>query len=128
MNEGQLVQLRAVNTEINTQPFVLDSPMELPDTWKCVPDGKGWLCRDYVQCKAQRLREAGWPDDAGQLLTMLVYDELGEYHAVLRVADGADEWILDNRAEDIYRRTSEPYAYRWYAMQVAGTDEFEPLP
>ncbi len=110
----QLALLRAVNTQINDVPYVLDSPMELPDTWKCEPDGKGFLCRDYVECKAEKLKEAGWDTEANPLLTILCYDELGEYHAVLGVLDNSDTWILDNRVPDIYLRSDPPYPYRWF--------------
>jgi predicted transglutaminase-like cysteine proteinase len=127
MTPDQIAQLSAVNTQINAIPFVLDSPMELPDTWKCKPDGKGFLCRDYVQDKAETLREAGWDNAATPLLTILCYDELGDYHAVLGVADGPDVMILDNRAPDIYRRSEPPFPYRWDRIQIVGSDEYEPL-
>ncbi len=75
-------------------PFVPDNPVfgEAPDTWKFKPDGKGWLCRDYVQAKADQLREAGW--DVAMLRSVLCYTEPvdgfpdGEYHAVLAVDFG----------------------------------------
>lgn len=125
MTGQQLAQLAAINAAMNVQPYVLDSPLELPDTWKCQPDGKGWLCRDYVECKAEKLHESGWSGPPP--LTILCYDELGEYHAVLGIVDGTDTWILDNRAEGIYRLAAPPYAYRWDRIQVAGTDQFEAM-
>lgn len=125
---GQLSQLRAVNTQVNDVPYTPDDPAELPDTWKCKPDGKGFLCRDYVECKAQDLREAGWDNQAHPLLTILCYDELGEYHAVLGVLDdNADIWILDNRVPDIYLRSAPPLTYRWDRIQIAGSTDYEPL-
>lgn len=126
----QLIKLRTVNDTVNDVPYIADSSMfdEPPDTWKLVPDGKGFVCRDYVIAKAAELIDQGWSKI--NLSVVLCYTEPvegfpnGEYHAVLAADSGDETWILDNRYSDIYRWDKPPFPYRWALRQIAGTDGF----
>jgi predicted transglutaminase-like cysteine proteinase len=126
----QLTQLQWTNELVNAIPFVSDSPVfgEFPDTWKMQPDGKGFVCRDYTQAKANILCGKGWSPLA--MSVVLCWTEPldgypdGEYHAVLWVDVDGETWVLDNRVAQVYRWDQPPYPYRWNWRQVAGTDEF----
>ena len=130
MTPAQLAELNTVNLAVNAIPYE-----ELPgvsEPWDWYTDdpveGQSYVCRDYVQEKATRLRALGWPDDAGQLLELICVVETGERHAVLQVADvdmPDDPYILDSRFDFIYRRSTPPPGYQWQAVQVAGTTTFE---
>ena len=50
----QLAQMRAVNTEVDAQPYdAIPSRDEGGDVWKDRPDGGTWVCRDYALLKAE---------------------------------------------------------------------------
>jgi predicted transglutaminase-like cysteine proteinase len=130
ITDAQYAQLEAVNERMNAEPYVPDNPIfgEAPDTWKFRPDGKGWVCRDYAEAKADTLIKAGWPK--AELRLVLCYTEpvpgfpAGEYHAVMTAEAGGATWVLDNRAGDVYEWDQPPFPYRWALRQVAGTDGF----
>ena len=73
--QQQLDRLAFVNGRMNAEPYVPDNPIfgEAPDTWKFVPDGKGWVCRDYTLAKAVELISEGWPK--ADLTEVLCYDD-----------------------------------------------------
>lgn len=126
----QLAELEMINDAINVVPYVADNSSfgEPPDLWKFIPDGKGFVCRDYAVAKAAELVAEGW--QPADLSVVLCYTEPvpgfpdGEYHAVLWAEAGGESWVLDNRAPQIYRWDQPPYPYRWALRQVAGTDGF----
>ena len=81
-------------------------------------------CEDYVLLKRNRLIAQGWP--TGALLVSVVFDEVGEGHAVLLVRTTAGDLTLDNKRDAIlpwnqtgYRfvkRQSETDPRRWVAV------------
>jgi predicted transglutaminase-like cysteine proteinase len=124
----QLAQLQSVNETINEIPFnAIPGAYEPVDWWTDTPiAGNSFVCRDYVLCKAEKLKALGWAPSA--LTVTLCYVETGEYHAVLTVDDGEPQpWVLDSRFGQIYRMDQPPAAYRWDRRQVAGTTEFESI-
>ena len=127
MTPSQFETMRRINDEVNAIPYVATTgPDEPYDEWLDAPEsGWSWECRDYAIRKAKLLREAGWPPEA--LHNILCYDELGEFHSVCGVDDGAEEWILDNRYPSPYPMSAPPYAYRWAWRQIAGSTDFEAM-
>ena len=135
MTRAEQAQLAAVNAEVNAIPFneVL-GPGEPPDWWTDQPmAGNSWVCRDYVQLKADKLKALGWPASALTTVLCWVEDPPGGYHAVLAVqlpnGDGGDPetTILDSRVDAPYPMSAPPLAYRWDRRQIAGTTDFEAL-
>ncbi len=132
MTPEQTGQLNRVNAEVNAIPFnELPGPGEPPDWWTDQPmAGRSFVCRDYTQMKADRLRALGWP--AASLTVILCWVEPppppgGGYHAVLGVEDGADTWILDSRWDVLYPMAAPPLAYTWDRRQIPGTIEYEDI-
>lgn len=132
MTPEQRDQLQAVNTEFNIIPYVAGmGPTEPVDYWAYQPEaGKSWVCRDYTEAKAERLRQAGWSPLA--LTVMLCWTEelpgIGrEYHAMLAVGVDGETWMLDSRFPDIYQLDQPPADYRWDRRQIAGTTSFDPV-
>lgn len=129
----QLAQLRDVNTQANAIPYDDVQRLHEPaDWWTDDPNAGGsFVCRDYVLLKAEHLRAFDWP--ASALTVVLCWTEpVGNpqaraYHAVLAAEAGGETWVLDNRADDIYRWDAPPYPYRWERRQVAGTTEFKSI-
>lgn len=134
---AQINQLRQVNTQGNAIPYnATPGTGEPPEWWSNEYNPAwSWVCRDYVEYKAQQLRSAGWP--VAGLLTVLTWTEVindpndqwggREMHAVLRVAANDDIYILDSRAPDIYKPEMPPFDYRWEKEQVAGTDGYRDI-
>lgn len=127
MTPDQLAQLQAVNDDVNDVPYVAATGADEPyDEWIDAPEaGWSWECRDYAIRKAKLLHEQGWSTEL--IHNILCYDELGEFHSVCGVDDGTEEWILDNRAQQVYRMSAPPYAYKWAWKQAAGTTQFEAI-
>jgi len=70
-------------------------------------------CEDYVLLKRKWLVERGWP--TGALLITVVFDEVGEGHAVLLVRTDRGDLVLDNKTDTI-----QPWyktAYRFVKRQ-----------
>lgn len=121
-------QLQEVNSEVNAIPYVDMGAGEPPDLYSDEPmPGHGWVCRMYVERKATLLRQRyGWNPD--ELREILCYVETGERHAVLSAqAPSSEAWVLDSRQDQPYRLSSPPPGYRWEAIQIAGTTEFQVL-
>lgn len=141
ISEAQLLQLQAVNGKWNAVPYDgLPGPSEPQDWWTDIPvAGNSFVCRDYVEAKAQDLRSEGWPATALTVILCwtepLGADDTREYHAVLGVETGGETWVLDNRIDEPYRldltspSMMPPPAnrYSWERRQVGGTTEFQPL-
>jgi predicted transglutaminase-like cysteine proteinase len=127
MTPEQQAQLTNINTEVNAIPFDATPGVgEPPDWWTDQPMvGNSWVCRDYVQMKADKLKIVGWAPTF--LTTILCYVETGEYHAVLGVLVDDETWILDSRYDAPYLMSNPPPGYRWDRRQVAGTTEFQPV-
>ncbi len=123
----QLAQMRAVNTEVDAQPYdAIPSRDEGGDVWKDRPDGGTWVCRDYALLKAEKLQPLGFLPAA--MTFIICWTETNERHGVLCVEIDGDDWILDSRMPDIYLRTQAPEPYRAEERQVPGTTDAVPLP
>lgn len=126
--------LQELNAWVNQTPYVAGlGPTEPVDWWTWQPEpGQSFVCRDYVEAKAEALRDGGM--DPSQLAVILCWTEPvlpppndREYHAVLLVKLGGESWVLDSRFTDIYPWSQPPADYRWDRVQVAGTTEFRPV-
>lgn len=70
-------------------------------------------CEDYVLLKRKWLIERNWP--TGALLITVVFDEIGEGHAVLLVRTTRGDIVLDNKTDEI--RFWHETAYRFVKRQ-----------
>jgi predicted transglutaminase-like cysteine proteinase len=70
-------------------------------------------CEDYVLLKRKWLIERGWPSSA--LLVTVVFDEVGDGHAVLLAHTSRGDFVLDNKTDKL-RRWYET-AYRFVKRQ-----------
>jgi predicted transglutaminase-like cysteine proteinase len=66
-------------------------------------------CEDYVLLKRKWLAERGWP--TGSLLVTVVFDEIGDGHAVLMVRTSAGDFVLDNKTDEISVWYETAYRY-----------------
>jgi predicted transglutaminase-like cysteine proteinase len=130
MTPEKMAELTALNREINAIPYTdLQGANEPADLWIDTPiPGEMWVCRDFVLAKAQRLRENGWRPSALQVVLCFTEPPDSGYHAVLSVTVDGEKWILDSRSDDPYlMQIPSPNLYTWERIQVAGTDQFEPV-
>jgi predicted transglutaminase-like cysteine proteinase len=70
-------------------------------------------CEDYALLKRKWLEERGWPTSS--LLITVVFDEVGEGHAVLLAHTSRGDFVLDNKTDKL-RRWYET-AYRFVKRQ-----------
>ena len=70
-------------------------------------------CEDYVLLKRKWLIERGWPTSS--LLITVVFDELGDGHAVLLARTSSGELVLDNKTDDV--KLWHETAYRYVKRQ-----------
>ncbi len=127
MTPAQLADLQSVNDSVNSIPYIAATGIDEPyDAWIDAPEA-GWSfeCRDYAIRKAKLLVERGW--SAASIHNILCYDELGDFHSVCGVDDGAETQILDNRVPQVYPKSSPPYSYRWAWEQETGSTEFRAI-
>jgi len=73
-------------------------------------------CEDYVLMKRKLLVERGW--STGALLVTVVFDEVGDGHAVLLVRTDRGELVLDNKTDAILAWYDT--AYRFVKRQSIG--------
>jgi predicted transglutaminase-like cysteine proteinase len=129
-----LDDLQALNSEVNVIPYVPGmGPTEPVDYWTYKPEaGKSWVCRDFVEDKADQLRQRGV--DPLTLTILLLWTEPvlpppneREYHAILCVQLEGQNWLLDSRFTDIYQMDDPPVDYRYDRQQIPGTVDFRDL-
>ena len=70
-------------------------------------------CEDYVLLKRRELIRRGWP--TGSLLVTVVFDEVGQGHAVLLAVTSRGELVLDNKTDAV--RPWHETAYRFVKRQ-----------
>jgi predicted transglutaminase-like cysteine proteinase len=70
-------------------------------------------CEDYVLLKRKWLVERGWSTSA--LLVTVVFDEVGDGHAVLLARTDRGDFVLDNKTDEI--RAWHETAYRFVKRQ-----------
>lgn len=73
-----------------------------------LPDAYG-DCEDYVLLKRKWLIERGWP--TGALLVTVVFDEVGDGHAVLLARTSNGDFVLDNKTDAVHRWQETAYRY-----------------
>ena len=105
--------LQEVNTFVNR--IVIPSTdrdfYQQDEVW-ALPETRG-DCEDYVLLKRKWLTERGWP--TGALLVTVVFDEVGDGHAVLLVRTSSGDFVLDNKTDTI--RAWQDTAYRFVKRQ-----------
>ena len=78
------------------------------EMWTYPQGGKG-DCEDYVLLKRKRLIERGWP--TGTLLVTVVFDEIGDGHAVLLARTTLGDFVLDNKTSKVRRWYETAYHF-----------------
>lgn len=120
-------ELIAVNRVINKQiEPVTDLEFYKIEEYWTLPTDYG-DCEDYVLLKRQALIRQGWP--SGALLVTVVFDEVGDGHAVLIARTDRGDFVLDNKVDAIKLWSQTPYRYvkrqsisnpdRWVAINDA---------
>ena len=66
-------------------------------------------CEDYVLLKRKWLIERGWP--TGSLLVSVVFDEIGDGHAVLLARTSRGDFVLDNKTDTLHRWYETAYRF-----------------
>lgn len=66
-------------------------------------------CEDYVLLKRKWLEERGWPTSS--LLITVVFDEVGDGHAVLVARTSRGDFVLDNKTDKIRRWYDTAYRF-----------------
>jgi predicted transglutaminase-like cysteine proteinase len=97
LTERNWRDLQEVNTLVNSivQPATDLDFYQVEEVWT-LPETYG-DCEDYVLLKRKWLVERGW--STGNLLVTVVFDEVGEGHAVLLVRTSRGDFVLDNKTD-----------------------------
>jgi predicted transglutaminase-like cysteine proteinase len=113
LNEQTWRDLQEVNTLVNriVQPATDQEVYHRDEVWT-LPQTYG-DCEDYVLLKRKWLVERGWPTSS--LLVTVVFDEVGDGHAVLLARTSRGDFVLDNKTDRL-RRWYET-AYRFVKRQ-----------
>jgi predicted transglutaminase-like cysteine proteinase len=113
MTQAHWRDLEEVNTFVNRiiVPATDEEYYHTEELWT-IPETSG-DCEDYVLLKRKWLVERGWP--TGALLVTVVFDEVGDGHAVLMARTTAGDFVLDNKTDDI--RIWYATAYRYVKRQ-----------
>lgn len=113
LTETRWRDLQEVNVFVNhmIKPITDRELYKRDEVWT-LPESYG-DCEDYVLLKRKWLVERGWP--TGALLITVVFDEVGDGHAVLMARTTSGEFILDNKTDRL-RRWYET-AYRFVKRQ-----------
>jgi predicted transglutaminase-like cysteine proteinase len=105
--------LREVNSFVNHSVMpATDLDFYQRDELWTLPNSYG-DCEDYVLLKRRFLAERGWP--TGALLVTVVFDEVGDGHAVLMVRTNRGDFVLDNKTDEI--KIWHETAYRFVKRQ-----------
>lgn len=132
-------EFQRINNAVNQIPYVAGlGPTEPVDWWTYVPaPGQSWVCRDYVEDKAQQLRSMGFPYE--DMRVVLCWTEHvvpptddsptsgREYHAILACDLDNRTYFLDSRTNEIYTYDSAPMDYLWDRIQMRSGNDFEPM-
>ncbi len=113
LTETRWRELREINSFANrvVTPATDMDHYRREELW-ALPDSHG-DCEDYVLLKRKWLIQRGWP--SGSLLVTVVFDEIGEGHAVLLVRTDRGELVLDDKTDEI--RAWFATAYRFVKRQ-----------
>jgi predicted transglutaminase-like cysteine proteinase len=101
--------LQEVNTLVNRliTPATDEEIYHRPEVWT-LPKTYG-DCEDYVLLKRKWLVDRGWP--TGALLVTVVFDEVGDGHAVLLARTTHGDFILDNKTDALHRWYETAYRF-----------------
>jgi predicted transglutaminase-like cysteine proteinase len=109
LSENLWTELVAVNRVINKQIApVTDLEFYNTEEHWTLPEDSG-DCEDYVLLKRQALIRQGWP--SGTLLVTVVFDEVGDGHAVLIARTDRGDYVLDNKLDAIRIWSRTPHRY-----------------
>lgn len=113
LTEARWSDLDEVNTFVNhiIIPTTDLDNYRREEVWT-LPETNG-DCEDYVLLKRKWLIERGWP--TGALLVTVVFDELGDGHAILLARTSGGDFVLDNKTDliSLWHET----AYRFVKRQ-----------
>ena len=102
-------ELNDINRVVNgTVAPVTDLDLYRVEEFWTLPATKG-DCEDYVLLKRKWLIERGWP--TGSLLVSVVFDEVGDGHAVLLARTDRGDFVLDNKTDAIRAWHETPYRF-----------------
>lgn len=109
LNQVNWEQLSQINGSINRgiAPVTDQEYYHTVEHWT-LPVSHG-DCEDYALLKRRSLIQAGWP--SGALLIAVVFDEIGDGHAVLVARTDRGDFVLDNRTDDIRRWDRTVYRF-----------------
>lgn len=109
LDAARWAELAQVNAAVNAAvaPVTDRDHYGADEVW-ALPAGRG-DCEDYVLLKRKLLLQRGW--SSGALLVTVVFDEIGDGHAVLLVRTDRGELVLDNKVEAILPWERTPYRY-----------------
>jgi predicted transglutaminase-like cysteine proteinase len=115
LTERRWNDLQEVNTLVNriVMPATDKEFYQTEEVW-ALPETYG-DCEDYVLLKRKWLTERGW--STGSLLVTVVFDEIGDGHAVLLARTNRGDFVLDNKTDEI--RMWHQTAYRFVKRQSA---------
>jgi predicted transglutaminase-like cysteine proteinase len=115
LDERRWRDLQEINTLVNriVIPATDLEYYQREEVWT-LPQSYG-DCEDYVLLKRKWLLERGW--SSGSLLVTVVFDEIGDGHAVLLARTNGGDFVLDNKTDDI--RAWQDTAYRFVKRQSA---------
>jgi predicted transglutaminase-like cysteine proteinase len=96
----RMAELQRINAHVNATIVEVSDREQYgrEDVWRLPTSGKG-DCEDFALLKRKLLLDRGWP--ASALSISLGMTAEGEAHAVLTVATGAGDLVLDNRRSAI---------------------------
>lgn len=109
LTEERWRELQEITTVVNraVQPVTDLEYYQRDEVWT-LPEAFG-DCEDYVLLKRKRLVDRGWP--TGALLVTVVFDEVGDGHAVLLARTTLGDFVLDNKTDKVRRWYETAYRY-----------------
>jgi len=101
--------LQQVNSIVNrlVSPATDQEIYQRDEVWT-LPEAYG-DCEDYVLLKRKLLVERGW--STGALLVTVVFDEVGDGHAVLLAHTDRGDFVLDNKTDTLKRWYETAYRF-----------------
>jgi predicted transglutaminase-like cysteine proteinase len=109
LSEARWRDLLEVNRAVNrsVSPVTDLDYYQRDEVWT-LPDAYG-DCEDYVLLKRKWLVQRGWP--TGALLVTVVFDEVGDGHAVLLARTSRGDFVLDNKTDVVSRWYETSYRF-----------------
>jgi predicted transglutaminase-like cysteine proteinase len=102
-------ELQSVNSSVNQSVTpVTDLQYYHRDELWTLPGSYG-DCEDYVLLKRKLLVDAGWA--TSDLLITVVFDEVGDGHAVLLARTSRGDFVLDNKTDRVRRWYETAYHF-----------------